>query len=83
VADKAQIPRQTRNFTVAVARPDYLIDVYGQDVYVAKVAAYDIEFAKELAQRQACHSDCVNEAEREDSNPEDYRILAISEVPLA
>ncbi len=71
-----------RLFTVLLLKPDYIADDYGHDTCLTHVEAHTVESAQELGQVIACHADCADEAEREDSNPEDYHVLAVFEGHL-
>lgn len=78
-----EVSSAKRKFTVLVLRPDYIADTFGQDTFLAHVEATAVPAAQELAQVQAAHQDCSDEASRADANPEDYHILAVFDGHLS
>lgn len=71
---------KTKPYTVVLLRPDYMTDMYGQDVYVAHVNAPTTLHAVQTAQEQAFDADAKDDAHPDD--PEDYALCVMFEGHL-
>lgn len=68
------------NYTVLLLRPDYIVDVFGQDTYLAHVVANGVEEAQKLAQMEAFEAD-VDQDDRSDFRDDasdDYYVLFVA-----
>lgn len=73
-----------KNYTVLVLRPDYLADPYGEDTYMAHVAAEEVSEAQHLACKEANLVDTpVLSSDHDPDSAGDYFVLAVFEGHLA
>lgn len=72
-----------RKFTVLLLKPDYVVDVVGQDTALVHVESTDPVLAQVYAREKACAADHPEEASLDSTNKaRDYHVMGVFEGHL-